>query len=305
MDEAVIVMLLLTGFFVPSASSPNIYYFIRQKMSWDEAQVYCLSEHTQMAQIHNMENVTTIMNTPAGGYADKAWIGLFENTADWTWVDGQPATYSMWSPGQPDNVNADEFCVCLTNNGSWKDSSCSEMKPAVCVMEDSSYTITMNQMTWTDAKTHCEEQGAILATFPDEKTSIQIDGKTVEAWIGLSRPKLWYWSETGENYKFTNWQPKQPDNLNGEENCAAVVVKDGTWTDEQCNTTLPFFCYGVYKSRKTVVRMKIQSSANLEDPAHSASLQQQLHAAFANWGAADFKLTWKQLPVKQAASSDD
>lgn len=65
----------------------------------------------------------------------------------------------------------------------------------------------------------------------------------VEAWIGLKKNQFWHWSDTSENYTFSNWQNGQPDNLNGDQTCAAVVVQNGTWTDEQCNTEYPFFCY--------------------------------------------------------------
>lgn len=65
---------------------------------------------------------------------------------------------------------------------------------------------------------------------------------TLEAWIGLRKTQLWHWSDSSENYTFRNWEPGQPDNLNGH-NCAAVSVENGSWTDEQCSTQYPFFCY--------------------------------------------------------------
>ncbi|KAA8591875.1 hypothetical protein FQN60_017249, partial [Etheostoma spectabile] len=70
---------------------------------------------------------------------------------------------------------------------------------------------------------------------------------------------------------------------------------------------LPVVCdpASVQKSRKTVVRMKIQSSANMEDPAHSVKLLQQLRSALANQGVTDVNLTWKKQPVKQAKECND
>lgn len=101
-------------------------------MTWRDARDYCVSEHNELAQIVNHKNVATIMDIPTGGYADKAWIGLYENTTKWTWVDGQIATYLHWRSGQPDNINASEFCVSMSKDGLWNDRDCSEMKPFLC-----------------------------------------------------------------------------------------------------------------------------------------------------------------------------
>lgn len=101
-------------------------------------------------------------------------------------------------------------------------------------------------LTWTEAKSFCESQHTSLVIIPDDETNSQINSaiSPQEAWIGLSRPTPWYWSDTGENYTFSNWQHGQPDNLRGYEECTTVVVKNGTWTDEQCTQIYPFFCYG-------------------------------------------------------------
>lgn len=102
-------------------------------------------------------------------------------------------------------------------------------------------------MTWTDANIYCEQNTpkSFLAIVADNETNEQIKNLiSSEAWIGLSRPQAWYWSDSGSSDRLMNWQLGQPDNLEGNERCAAVVVGDGTWTDEQCNATYPFFCRG-------------------------------------------------------------
>ncbi|XP_040899670.1 macrophage mannose receptor 1-like [Toxotes jaculatrix] len=307
MDETVFVILLLTGFCVASSSFPNVFYFVKEGKTWYDAQNYCILKHTELAQIHNQENLTTMMNAPTGNYTGKAWIGLYENTSEWTWVDGQPATYFSWEAGRPDSGSADELCVLMIKSGSWNNASCSEAKPSVC-FDGHSYYLVETEMTWNDARSNCEMENSTLAKISDEGTNSKVRttlSTYTVAWIGLSKTSLWFWSETRENYTFTNWQHGQPDNLNGEEWCAAVEVKNGTWTDEQCNVTLPFFCYGIPKTWTMLVKMKIQSRANMEDPTCSAGLQQQLHAAFANQDMTDFKLTWTKTPVKRRQKSSD
>ncbi|XP_074508964.1 macrophage mannose receptor 1-like isoform X1 [Sebastes fasciatus] len=316
MDRTVFVILLLTGFCVLSTSFPNVYYFISQKMTWDDALAYCSLEHTSMAQIVNKENVTAMMNTPPGGYTGKAWIGLFENMSEWTWVDGQPATYFNWGFGQPDDVNIDEICVAMDPEGNWSVVSCSEDKRYVCHGGDN-YFVGPKRMTWNDARIQCESKEDVLVTISNTSINSEVQGLLTDvngddsdsrAWIGLNRSKSWDWSgpsEPGEEYTFTNWQNGQPDNVNGENSCVAVALTDGTWTDEPCNATYPFFCYGIYKAQKTVVRMKIETSANMEDPACNAEMLRQLRATLTNQGVTDFKLTWKKLPEKQTQENSD
>ncbi|KAK2909809.1 hypothetical protein Q8A73_007524 [Channa argus] len=131
-----------------------------------------------------------------------------------------------------------------------------------------------------DAKAKCKAQASSLAKIPDLIANAAILATMTaalmpEAWIGLKTTQLWQWSKTSENYAYRNWQLGQPDTVNGGKDCAAIAVKNGTWTDEQCSAQYPFFCYDVYKSRTTVMRMTIQSSTNMENPASSDSLLQQ------------------------------
>ncbi|KAL7394371.1 hypothetical protein ABVT39_025028 [Epinephelus coioides] len=278
-------------------------------MTWDDALAHCFSEHTNMAQIQSKENLTEMMNTPAGGYTGKVWIGLFDNVTNWTWVNGKPATYFNWESGQPDGMYNNELCVAMTAEGSWIDESCSAKRHFVCDNGGGEYEGSRHMLTWSEAKAKCEEKSYTLVNIPGDRVNTAVhkyvSGAEESAWIGLHMPKDWFWSEPEEGNMFTNWNKGQPDNLKETDNCAAVALTDGTWTDELCNVTLPFFCFGIYKSQKTVVKVKIQSSANMEDPACSADLLQQLRTTLANQGVTDFKLTWKKLPMKQKQQSSE
>ncbi|KAI3360776.1 hypothetical protein L3Q82_013011 [Scortum barcoo] len=182
----------------------------------------------------------------------------------------------------------------------------------ILLLTDNGTTYVLQKIakTWTDAQIFCKENGSVLAYIPDAKTNTQITelmsaSQTTEAWFGLRRPQLWYWSDGGWSYTYKNWQPGQPDNLYGNENCAVVGMKNGTWSDENCNNLFPFFCYGAVRTWKTVVSLKIQSSANMEDPLYIADLQEQLRAKFVNQGFTGIKLTWRKLPVMQTQKSTD
>ncbi|XP_034553915.1 macrophage mannose receptor 1-like isoform X2 [Notolabrus celidotus] len=267
-------------------------------MNWEDAFIYCANEYTDLAQILSSENVTKAMETQTWGYTGKAWIGLFKNRTDWTWEGGLPFSFSKWREGQPDNDKGDEFCVFMDADGTWADDSCSVKKSHIC-SEGESYNVSTNNMTWHEAKADCEHRGSTLA-YIHEKNNRDVEqvleGLT-DVWIGLSKSDLWYWSEAEGNVEFENWKTGQPDNQE-DTSCAAVGLSDGTWTDEACETALPFLCYGVNKARKTTLHLKFQSSANLENPALAAELKQQLRLAFAQQGMSELKLTWIKPPVK-------
>lgn len=118
------------------------------------------------------------------------------------------------------------------------------------------YFVGPKRMTWNDARIQCESKEDVLVTISNTSINSEVQGLLTDvngddsdsrAWIGLNRSKSWDWSgpsEPGEEYTFTNWQNGQPDNVNGENSCVAVALTDGTWTDEPCNATYPFFCYG-------------------------------------------------------------
>ncbi|XP_054477846.1 macrophage mannose receptor 1-like isoform X2 [Anoplopoma fimbria] len=302
MDAAVLKILLLTGFGVHSSSNPYVFYLIQENKTWDEAQLHCDSHYITIAQIQNTEEASVIENITTGGYTSKAWIGLYSYGSEWTLVDQNPATYFHWR-----NSQREEFCAATGDDGFWSTASCSDLKAYVCHDGGAEYYVIQNQKTWNDAKTACEARGDTLVSIGNESINSDVKSLTLPvdgAWIGLSKRKLWYWWSPGENNYFTNWESGQPDNLNGMDSCAAVMLTNGRWTEEHCDTKYPFFCIGVYQGRKTVVRMKFASSTNMEDPAYSANLLQQLSAALAKQGVTDFKLTWKKPPVKTQVSSE-
>ncbi|XP_031723211.1 secretory phospholipase A2 receptor-like [Anarrhichthys ocellatus] len=262
MDGAVLATLFLTGFCALSSSFPNAYYFIEEEMTWYEAQKYCNSENTAMAQIQNVQDATVMSNTPTGGYTDKAWIGLFANDSEWTWVNEERPRILY---GIDDQQHTDKLCAAInipmkasystgkTNtDGMWTAANCSDKKPFVCD-DGERYHLNQSRSTWNDARISCKVNRDVLVIIrnADENTEVMSLLGNEAAWIGLYRHKLWYWSESGENNKFMNWQTGHPDDMNGSDN--------------------------FYEARrKTVVRMKIHSSKNMEDPAHSAVLLQQV-----------------------------
>lgn len=113
----------------------------------------------------------------------------------------------------------------------------------------SDYIVNMKHVTWNEAKTSCENKSSTLAqildvvTFDKVRSVFPNNGlnQYEPLWIGLSFSPAWFWSETKQISTFVNWKTGQPNNGN---NCAAVLVENGTWTTEPCSEQHPFFCYG-------------------------------------------------------------
>lgn len=112
----------------------------------------------------------------------------------------------------------------------------------------SDYIVNKTYVTWNDAKISCENKNSTLAQILDVETFDKVRRaflnnnlkEDVPLWIGLSFSPVWFWSETKQISTFVNWKTGQPNNKN---NCAAVLVGNGTWTTEPCSEQHPFFCY--------------------------------------------------------------
>uniref|UniRef100_A0A3Q3BMG5 C-type lectin domain-containing protein n=1 Tax=Kryptolebias marmoratus TaxID=37003 RepID=A0A3Q3BMG5_KRYMA len=114
------------------------------------------------------------------------------------------------------------------------------LKP-VSITTGSNFTIE-SEMSWSDAVTNCQEKNSVLVEIPDNTTNEEIRDllpNDTEVWIGLS--KSIYWSRTSSRgLSQPNWGEGQPDNFYNYENCAAMMLENGMWTDEKCTNLYPF-----------------------------------------------------------------
>ncbi|XP_026154600.1 ladderlectin-like [Mastacembelus armatus] len=105
--------------------------------------------------------------------------------------------------------------------------------------------------TWGDAQKNCQSMDANLASVRNAeeyeaiKTMIAKSKGTGSAWIGGSDAQQegsWFWIN-GDNFKYTNWAPGQPDNFEGVQHCLQMNYGDAKlWDDLNCKTPLPSIC---------------------------------------------------------------
>ena len=112
------------------------------------------------------------------------------------------------------------------------------------------YTFVPDKVRWRDANEQSAERGGHLVTitskgeqaFIEEFLKSQGDSGNC-TWLGFSddeKEGQWEWV-TGEEVKFTNWGPGQPDNGYGCQNYAWIGwYGNGLWDDNLEGAKLPF-----------------------------------------------------------------
>lgn len=74
-----------------------------------------------------------------------------------------------------------------------------------------------------------------------ENNKVQAAANGTTVYIGLYRNRTW---SDGSDSSFRHWKSGQPDNSGSSQHCTAMSFSDsGQWTDENCASSLPFFCY--------------------------------------------------------------
>ena len=100
------------------------------------------------------------------------------------------------------------------------------------------YKLYNEGLTWSDAKTFCENLGGHLVTITDANEQTVIEnllyeqGLKTDYWIGgyKNDEDLWQWV-TDEKFSYSNWEDEQPDNYNGAEKFLEIYQSVGTWND--------------------------------------------------------------------------
>ncbi|XP_034425239.1 C-type mannose receptor 2-like, partial [Hippoglossus hippoglossus] len=212
MEGIFIGVLCLSGCLTFSTCLLHQYHFVSDAMNWTEAQSYCRETYTDLATIENTEEMKKLNDTvSAAGYSSKVWIGLYSHI-DWKWSDGfneSGAEYRSWD-WYPNNYEANELCVIMTDNGRWLDEYCQKKNPFVCyrgTLEDSDFVLVNTAKNWSEAQRHCREHFTDLVTVTNNADRTKIGNLTTPfrfAWIGLFRDPQIYWSD-GSNYSFSSW----------------------------------------------------------------------------------------------------
>ncbi|XP_050934831.1 C-type lectin BML-2 isoform X2 [Lates calcarifer] len=169
-----------------------------------------------------------------------------------------------------------------------------------------SYVFISTEKTWQEAQAYCREYHtdlALIENAEDNEAVRSLNAQSI-AWIGLYRVP-WTWSDKSSS-NFTNWASGSPDNIDGDEHCVAEYL-DSKWHDTPCQDENTLLCHEDGKL-KSILRVKLQSDADLTDEAVSTKILQQMSTLLTKQGWTDFSLRWNIQPRKlkevKAAGSD-
>lgn len=186
------------------------------------------------------------------------WIGLTRAAAgqnQWAWETGPRLGTGTWNAGEPNNSGGAEDCVQAgAMTGGWNDIACAATGRALCerptwVLDPATnhaYRAFYALRTQPEAIADCAAIGAHLVTITsaEEQAFITATLAGRDTWIGLFQGPTegpWFWS-TGERFDFQAWDTNQPDDFQGNEDCAHLRAGTGAWNDRDCTTHLPFLC---------------------------------------------------------------
>lgn len=118
----------------------------------------------------------------------------------------------------------------------------------------SAHKLHPRKLTWNRARQACIQEGghlAIINSESEEKVLLHMlkEKNIVQGWLGIHdcfEEGDWVTvkGETLETTGYTRWTtkwPNEPDNVGGNQNCAALI-SDGGMDDLKCSTLISFFC---------------------------------------------------------------
>jgi hypothetical protein len=115
------------------------YLFCTSLTTWPNAEADCLSWGYDLVTIDDSGENSWLTSTGLaygfrhGGLNELAWHGFNDRTAEgtWEWASGDPASFTSWSGGEPNNMG-NEDCATLNYNGTWNDYPCTGSMYYIC-----------------------------------------------------------------------------------------------------------------------------------------------------------------------------
>ncbi|KAM7379550.1 hypothetical protein PAMP_005096 [Pampus punctatissimus] len=207
------------------------------------------------------------------------WIGLNSiNQDEFYWSDGKARRYSNWGYNKNQRHSRSFYrrwheesqCVLISNNptlgiGKWIFKSCNDTNGYICARDldpnspskeeptvpniyvsvgnDSIKAVTQN-LTWDDAKRHCEGDKANLASLRNEwaQAYVELLAMTLKTplWIGLNKNQTnnYFRYIDGWHLNYASWAEGEPRRNRP---CVYMDV-DGKWKTAFCNETMKSVC---------------------------------------------------------------
>lgn len=249
-------------------------------MTWDVANAYCNRTFKGTLATVNDRILQAFISSMLVWKSGYFWIGMSDKSSPGTykWLTGDTVRYTNWYSTHTGNERS--TCVAMEATpptGLWVNKNCSQPMFSICQFprtnfiptttptpwpnvkcpngwtENQAYCLKAfpNQTTvktWMDASTYCQTLGGNLPSFHiNSNDSIlatmlsSYRGKPF--WIGFNdrdQENGYVWSD-GSAVDYTNWNPGEPNDFHGYEDCV-VYNPGGGWNDQNCYFSSRFVC---------------------------------------------------------------
>ena len=251
-------------------------YYNYEKLTWENAKEYCENYRGgHLVTINDSAEQSFIANDLITSEKYGYFIGGTDraNEGTWTWITGEPFSYSNWEDGEPNNTavldqNGEDFLMIISSNGKWNDIINNNEHGFICEIESENfvplastvynghiYEVYNYNLAWGEAKNFCIWNGGHLVTVSDSGEQAVIYELLLSTdcnkycWLGAICPNMdgnWKW-EDETPFEYTNWKPGMPDYWQGEETCLMLYKEqEGLWNDVTwgyCFDHLDHFCF--------------------------------------------------------------
>ncbi|XP_055361836.1 C-type mannose receptor 2-like [Betta splendens] len=324
MDTTLLKVFYLSGWFIFSSGLYHEYHFVNTNLTWSQALTYCRTTYTDLATIETITEMNQVINISSSSNS-QVWIGLYYGYyGQWTY-DIRAFTLVDWQ-NQIENGQLLQYCLSrsFSTNGGWSDENCSLEHPFVCV--NGTQEVYVNQpMDWFTAWRYCRENFTDLDSYGyvpwnpsswlynawyNNQNLNNLVPPDVRVWIGFVLHPQMYWSDRSSSL-FRYW-----DNSTfsygsvyaGWLRGAVDLQRSGKWRLLPDYATLPFVCYGslkvstttqaptVDKKSITVLKLRLSSSVDLNNPNVSDNILKQLQDRLKEKGVSGVTLRWRKQP---------
>jgi curved DNA-binding protein CbpA len=114
------------------------YKLVRQPLTWREAVLECERLGGSLCSVESAEEHQFLVDHVLDGQS--AWLGGTDVSSEglWTWINGQPFTFTKWAEGAPQNEDDAQHHLEIRPDGTWSDFYGDSRKAFVCKWDQAS-----------------------------------------------------------------------------------------------------------------------------------------------------------------------
>lgn len=99
-------------------------YYLLSNNTWTASEAEAVRMGSHLVTVSDAAENQWLLSTFShyGGISRSLWIGFSDQAIEgnWQWSSGQPVTYTHWWPGEPNDLNGEDYAY-LGLDGTWND----------------------------------------------------------------------------------------------------------------------------------------------------------------------------------------